>query len=701
MPVKRPIFHDLSFSNAGKRWLEVSTLVLSLSLGTLTEPTIARAASNSAPLSPTTASSSTATTNHASTANSSAPTKNTATTPNSQVQQVRANTRKTNSNIIRNRETGTTATPKLSPQALAAPVVTLPRAAASQAPTTPTPAAPTAAKLGNAKTWIPDDTLRVWLERVAQEQLRKVIVGDEDEGKPLYPDVTITDDNLADYVDKVPALTDDNTQILTPDIAIPSAPVPPANDGPDEHGVWPHIDFPDYPEVKVGFIHDLTGIEQFKNITEFSLQNPERVDLTQLKHLSLAFAPHLQKVVIQYSPMTADGEPLVGPELGLNVNAQAYLDQLLPQNPELTDLSLSGLGLTGGLPHFDQYPQLMYANLVSNHLSGPINFYPGFVRDHADVTDVHNDIHVHRLAVTNNDFTGYLPSGDLKGQVDYAQNHILTALIDTSIDDDQFFDIGTLTTTATQPTLNLTQLITHNLTGELRDHSAGTVDDDSQALTLAPANGFPLTIYRLSGTRPNDDMDDDATDDFKVTQTNGEYIVTVTPTTPNGTYWFSVIPNGDPRSGSSYSADLVFHLNNQLIPSKPEPTPEPEPQPQPKPEPQPEPKPQPAPQVTPPTVTVTPARYPLTENVNAQITHPVALPTATAIIHAIQAAQGTGPRFPAPATTKRPAISRTPISSPAAPRQLPQTHERLARFAQLLGGSLLLTTLMVYYRKRH
>ncbi|KRK94926.1 hypothetical protein FD25_GL002109 [Levilactobacillus acidifarinae DSM 19394] len=91
-----------------------------------------------------------------------------------------------------------------------------------------------------------------------------------------------------------------------------------------------------------------------------------------------------------------------------------------------------------------------------------------------------------------------------------------------------------------------------------------------------------------------------------------------------------------------------------------------------------------------------PAKHPLTGNADANSMFPagtatsVTSPMTPPVIHNAQTAQGRPTEFrPQPAAPKE------------AARKLPQTNDHVTWLTRLLGSSLLLTTLITYYRKRH
>lgn len=513
----------------------------------------------------------------------------------------------------------------------------------------------TTTDLGNAQAWLPDKTLRNWIEKNLQGQVAPTETG--------APTPTITDANLAQYLSQLTSLSDANIPITQPRASTTDL-------------------------FQPGKITDWTGLDKFTNLTEFTVVEADRLNLTSLHQLSFSFAPQLEVLQLQYGGDTQapdNSQRLWNRQLDLKIPAQTFIDQLLPNNPHLTTLELSGLGLTGSIPHLDHFPLISNVRLNANHLSGKITALPRLHEQPSDQSDQSP-----LLSVGQNDLSGYLPDlRSLNGTFAYDQNHLLTSLTNLpqrpnyndnhSAGYDQSFDVGSLgdpSTTPTQP-INLSALV-QKFQWQVQDATTG----QATPTRLKLITNIPPVILQMKGDHPDADHDADATAFFKLTQNAaGDTLATPTATTPAGAYWITGLPNDEPQA--PYSANIIFHLT-KTTPAVVPPLPTPVPKPQPAPEPQPE-LPQPT---TPPTSDPTPTSKP---SVKPQLSGSSTNVTSPSLLHPLTShlpdrpSQHSTTSHRAQASTSRPT---TPHSTTN--QTLPQTNDHTPWLAILLGGGSLL-----------
>lgn len=521
----------------------------------------------------------------------------------------------------------------------------------------------TTTNLGNAQTWLPDKTLRNWIEKNLQGQVAPTEAG--------APTPTITDANLAQYLPQLTSLSDANIPITQPRASTTDL-------------------------LQPGKITDWTGLDKFTNLTEFTVVEADRLNLTSLHQLSFSFAPQLAVLQLQYGGDTQapdDSQRLWNRQLDLKIPAQTFIDQLLPNNPHLTTLELSGLGLTGSIPHLDHFPLISNVRLNANHLSGKITALPRLHEQPSDQSDQSP-----LLSVGQNDLSGYLPDlRSLNGTFAYDQNHLLTSLTNLpqrlnyndnhSAGYDQSFDVGSLGDPSTTPAhpINLSALV-QKFQWQVQDATTG----QATPTRLKLITNIPPVILQMKGNHPDVDHDADATAFFKLTQNAaGDTLATPTATTPAGTYWITGLPSDDPQA--PYSANIIFHLTKTspaVVPPLPTPTPKPQPEPQPE-------LPQPTTPMTPdPTPTPKPSVKPQLSGNATNVTSPSLLhPLTNHLLD--RPSQHSATQHRTQASTSRPTTPH-----PTTNQTLPQTDDHTPWLAILLGGGSLLG-LVGWHRKCH
>jgi len=561
-------------------------------------------------------------------------------------------------------------------------------------PSTPAPAPKVPKGLEDAAVWMPDPILRDWMKRVVTQT--------------HLSDAPITDQNLGAFVDQIKDLDEEQVSFVDTD------PTP----------------------SKSEQIHNLKGLEQFTNVTNFIIKDMNNIapDVFYDQATGKFVGESPIKTMTKLETLNwefigvVDGTALHHKQADDNFDAQKFLDWLIspdaanPQNTSLNELWLMGLGLRGNIPDFSRFKGLATVHLENNQLSGTIVYYPTLNGPDTYTNAAGYFIQHHTFSVDRNNLTGGLPAGHFDGTLTIAGNQMTTGLTNDSGFDysgEQRVNLGTLTAAKENPSFDLDRLINHfpwHIQGhDLGDEPvpvqliAGTTDPEK-----VDGNGIPLTyyIYKLDdpknsgllAPRPNTDEDANVDNLFSITHDrDGRTILTVKPTTPSGDYWLTttVIPNLNP----DFYAVPYFHLDNRLAPVTP-PNPNPEPTPKPQPNPEPTPAPQPTPQPTPeptPKPQPTPAPQP------APKPRPVPKPTSKPMQKPMATAQRR------PVTPKHPGVTQPNgrraqdnanahvqvAATGSTKNALPQTNDQNNWLATILGGGLLIGLLGLIVRKRY
>jgi len=219
----------------------------------------------------------------------------------------------------------------------------------------------------NATEWLKDAGLRSLIEFEVQKSFNPA------------SGITITDDNLSQYLDRL-------TMVYT--------------DG--YTGTMPTT---------------FEGLQYFKNLTYFSFTG----DVDPANYVNFSFAPKLNHFAI-YSKDQATAP----------VDATTFMNNVLGENTALNYLYIVGYHLTGNLPNLTNYKDLNSINLSSNDLTGGLenmgtpvpgtslnlasNKLSGPITE-ADLTNINY------LYIGHNDFSGNLPVLRPDIVVDAQQNH--------------------------------------------------------------------------------------------------------------------------------------------------------------------------------------------------------------------------------------------------------------------------------------
>ncbi|CAJ1229606.1 hypothetical protein LZY01_22930 [Levilactobacillus zymae] len=238
----------------------------------------------------------------------------------------------------------------------------------------------------NAVNWMPDPALRQWIEAA--------ITGDRTVQNPdgTIQGTIVTDENLYQFVNVSFSLSNANYQ--------------------------------NQPNLT-----SLKGLERFTNLKSFEITD---TNLMPSGMINFDFAP----AMVTFRIVNSDSA-----NLNWNLPLNDFLATYLPNNTNLTRLSLDNLGLTGDLTGLVKYQNLTTVTLPDNKLTGDLpdlssiknlgildvsnNQLSGSLPDFSTWTGLKDR---GTLKVYNNNFSGNLP--DLSGLsvVQYKQNHFTSGL---------------------------------------------------------------------------------------------------------------------------------------------------------------------------------------------------------------------------------------------------------------------------------
>lgn len=661
-------------------------------------------------------------------------------------------------------------------QGQAAPTTT-PQATPAQPVVQPRTTTPTTMTNQDASIWMPDPVLREWVKQCLEHP----------KGNDAPLDDQITDANLWQHTGDVLNLSDLDHAILTPD----------PHRVPSYDNNWPadqDYDNPKHPQPDIhdtgtimhpGTIHDLKGLEQFSNLQSFTISQLVQKDVSVasgnsngdpiFSNEALTLTPQALLNYLDYlntpnhkmglSANLTHFELGSAESLNWNISASDIVNRLLWHSPKLFNLTLSGLGLTGEMPDVSGFSHLHQLILSHNRLTGTLDSLPALG------TGPYNsfDSQAPKLYLNDNQFTAITASIPKNVNFTCDGNHLQTfirsnddAYIVTS--DGQNIDLGTLTTSAQSPSIDLTQLI--------KDHFKGiqTVQSDTQNNDMAPTaphdtqsskagqltTPVAITLTPIQVPLLSDDstphfiflhqgQDSFADSDFSIgTDDNGDgsyhapytdrdgdqqfklgmdpkhpsilSTLTASKKTPSDFYWFTVAPA---PSDGSFTETFTFTLDNQMnprpvtpptpvdpgnpdIPTPPTtPTVPVTPAPQPS-DPTPVQPGQPAPsQPTPQPQTAGQGDHGTTTTKPGRPAGQGATITPQRPRPTTPRPQRSHPRTVAPRRTSRHATALTRSSrAPQSVAQLPQTNESTAHRLQLISLGLLTLTGALLWRKR-
>ncbi|KRN02484.1 hypothetical protein FD13_GL001937 [Levilactobacillus senmaizukei DSM 21775 = NBRC 103853] len=219
----------------------------------------------------------------------------------------------------------------------------------------------------NATEWLKDDGLRSLVEFDLQKSFNPA------------RGITVTDDNLYQYIDQLSMLYTDGYT-----------------------GTLPTT---------------FEGLQYFKNLTYFSFTG----DVDPANYVNFSFAPNLTHFAILSKDQATSP-----------VDASTFMNNVLGENTALNYLYIVGYHLTGNLPNLTNYKDLNWINLSSNELTGGLeNMGPAAPETSLNLADnklsgpiTEADLtNINSLYISHNDFSGNLPVLRPDIIVDAQQNH--------------------------------------------------------------------------------------------------------------------------------------------------------------------------------------------------------------------------------------------------------------------------------------
>lgn len=317
-------------------------------------------------------------------------------------------------------------------------------------------------------------------------------------------------------------------------------------------------------------IKSLEGLQYFTNLRSIHLSNAE---LPKNGMIDFSFAPNLREFsIFNVDDVTTDWQ----------TTADDVLKTYFASNSQLQYLDLNNINLTGGFPDLTAYPELYMVSFSDNQMTGnlpDISYLQNIWELNVDSNQLSGQLpdisnwSVRSLRISNNKFTGTLPSTATLTSLEYATNQISTGIIPGS------YTPGTFMVGYGQ-TLNNTHHVLTNAAHSFdptdgtftnfMDFTTGQTVDSIKMVPGKFSNGA-LVVYAIDST---DNVVNH--NQWALNQTDASNWFTVTAD-PNNADGFLLVANTAAKDGdyvikvvmsdgttSDYSAWVNFSVTNKM-----------------------------------------------------------------------------------------------------------------------------------------